>query len=486
MDATNKGALSKLVKAWEAKNDQRVKRAAGLGLMAVSLAACGGSDDTPYSQAEVDALEAAVATAVAAKTTADAARVAAEAAEEAAESALAAANEALLDSQTDAAAAETARQIAVAAAEQAAALAEDALADAAEAAAALETATKALDASEAAEAAAVASLNAANAQLVVSQNATAAAQTAAQLAAQAQAAAETAQAALQATLTDMQADITAAGFGSLDALIAAYQALLNPTVFTTAIDSLPGTTGNDTFSAVITATSNTLTNLDSAIGGAGTDTLQISDVSNTAFALPTVMTLTGIENIVLNHLSAAATDTIAMDVSGYADVDSITIVNAGTAIGQAGGLNDGVVVTASSNVQTVSISGGATAQAIVDATINDNGVGVADVLATVSLTGLTGNAGIASDVLTTLNINAVRGLVTNTDSAATDARALTVNVGGGTNGGVTDAGATTATVNVTAATTNAGTHTYDAATTLNVNVNGALTDLPRDFSSICD
>ena len=46
MGATNKGAVSKLVKAWEAKNDQSVKRAAGLGLMAVSLAACGSSDDS--------------------------------------------------------------------------------------------------------------------------------------------------------------------------------------------------------------------------------------------------------------------------------------------------------------------------------------------------------------------------------------------------------------------------------------------------------
>jgi hypothetical protein len=45
MDATNKGGVSKLVKAWEAKNNERTKRLAGLGLMAVSLAAC-GSDDT--------------------------------------------------------------------------------------------------------------------------------------------------------------------------------------------------------------------------------------------------------------------------------------------------------------------------------------------------------------------------------------------------------------------------------------------------------
>jgi hypothetical protein len=45
LGATNKGAVSKMVKAWEAKNGERAKRVAGLGLMAVSLAACGGADD---------------------------------------------------------------------------------------------------------------------------------------------------------------------------------------------------------------------------------------------------------------------------------------------------------------------------------------------------------------------------------------------------------------------------------------------------------
>jgi S-layer protein len=45
LGAADKGAVSKLVKAWEAKNGQSAKRVAGLGLMAVSLAACGGSDD---------------------------------------------------------------------------------------------------------------------------------------------------------------------------------------------------------------------------------------------------------------------------------------------------------------------------------------------------------------------------------------------------------------------------------------------------------
>ena len=39
-------ATSKLVKAWESKNAKNAARAGGVSLMALSLAACGGSDDT--------------------------------------------------------------------------------------------------------------------------------------------------------------------------------------------------------------------------------------------------------------------------------------------------------------------------------------------------------------------------------------------------------------------------------------------------------
>ena len=38
-------ATSKLVKAWESKNAKKAAKASGLTLMAVSLSACGGSDD---------------------------------------------------------------------------------------------------------------------------------------------------------------------------------------------------------------------------------------------------------------------------------------------------------------------------------------------------------------------------------------------------------------------------------------------------------
>ena len=54
--------VSKLVKAWEKKNS-KVGKAGGVSLMALSLAACGGEDTTPFSQSDVDAAKATATTA---------------------------------------------------------------------------------------------------------------------------------------------------------------------------------------------------------------------------------------------------------------------------------------------------------------------------------------------------------------------------------------------------------------------------------------
>jgi len=63
-------ATSKLVKAWESKNAKNAARAGGVSLMALSLAACGGSDDvavdlTPFAQSDIDTAVAAANTAAA-------------------------------------------------------------------------------------------------------------------------------------------------------------------------------------------------------------------------------------------------------------------------------------------------------------------------------------------------------------------------------------------------------------------------------------
>ena len=64
MDASEKQneLVTKLVNVWEKKNS-KVARAGGLSLMALSLAACGSNDETPFSQVDVDAAKTAATTA---------------------------------------------------------------------------------------------------------------------------------------------------------------------------------------------------------------------------------------------------------------------------------------------------------------------------------------------------------------------------------------------------------------------------------------
>lgn len=237
---------------------------------------------------------------------------------------------------------------------------------------------------------------------------------------------------------------------------------------TTGVDSFTGTAGGDSFNALST----TLTLLDSLDGGAGNDSLVITDTSAAAFTLPvTTVALDNVENFVLSHTADAAdaTDAVVMDLSTVADARSVTVANAGA--------DSDVTVTGSANLTAVTINGGGGADVAI-ATIADSGTDGAsttDKIATVTLTGVTGVGTLSSEALTTLNLNAAAGLVTNTDTVATDTRALTINFNGGTNGGVTDAGATATNVNVNAATAALGTVTTAAATALNVDVNAVVT-----------
>jgi S-layer protein len=239
-----------------------------------------------------------------------------------------------------------------------------------------------------------------------------------------------------------------------------------------------GGAGNDSFSATAT----TLSILDNINGGAGTDSLTITDVSDTAYTLPTsTVTIAGIETVALAHTANAATDVVVVDVSALADVRTLVVTNTGTAIGTDGaGGNNGAIIT-TKGVTALTLNGGSAA-AILDAAITDsgtNGATHADTLATITIEGVGDAAGeavaVATEALTTLNLKNVTALVTNTDTVATDTRALTVNINGGTSAGATDAGATALTVNVTAATADFGTITAAAATTVNYNVNAVAT-----------
>jgi Ca2+-binding RTX toxin-like protein len=117
-------ATSKLVKAWESKNAKNAAKAGGVSLMALSLAACGGSDST-ITQAQLDAQTAAATAAAAAQAAAEAEAAAAAAAQAAAEADAATAAEAQAAAEAAQAAAE---------AEAAAAAVAQAAAEAAEAA----------------------------------------------------------------------------------------------------------------------------------------------------------------------------------------------------------------------------------------------------------------------------------------------------------------------------------------------------------------
>lgn len=119
--------------------------------------------------------------------------------------------------------------------------------------------------------------------------------------------------------------------------------------FTTGIDSLTGTSGNDTFNATVTGTSAVLGGLDKVDGGAGTDTINITDTSTTAanqYSLPGV-SITNVEN-----MQIATNGGILVDVSAVSGLSSFSSAAAGTG-------NTSVTAGSSTDV-TTTVTGAAT------------------------------------------------------------------------------------------------------------------------------
>jgi S-layer protein len=245
---------------------------------------------------------------------------------------------------------------------------------------------------------------------------------------------------------------------------------------TTGVDAdaaFVGAATNDTFKADAAAKFGAFDVLD---GGAGDDKIVFTDTSATAFKLSTLATVKSIEAIEVAHTSddAAATDAVTLDVSGYSSVKSISIAN--QAVDANGTAAANVTVTSKSNLTSLAIDGGAVAADVGVVTISDAGANgdataaSADTLASVTLVG-TGAVTLASEALTSLTLNAA-GAVTNTDTFTTDARALTVNFAGGTNGGVSDAGATAVLVKATAAVADLGGLDFANATSVIIDNTG--------------
>ena len=374
MDASRKQQelIKKLTAAWEKKNS-KVARAGGVSLMALSLAACGDNDDTPFSQADVDAAVAASEASMIGEIN-DAFGTSFTAADESAVifASIAASDNGPLELQV--ASALVAQQQAEA------------------------TAAAALVAQAAAEAQAAAAL-------------------VAQAAAEAEVAtAQAAQAAAEASLATVQA--------SYDALVAPKNlALTNSTT----ADSLVGGEGDDTF----TGAAGTLAAADTIRDNSSTDndTLTITDEDGTIGAF----TVQSVENVNLNINALAATVTI--DAANYTGVNNLTITRGDLSVGGStltGSKTVDVTNVNGEEVTTITTAGTTTAVNITQqdkagVTLNvDNASGSIAVTGAATVNAAGAGAG-DSVTITAFTLAEAGG--TATGEVAENSKAVTVNTG---------------------------------------------------------
>lgn len=289
--------------------------------------------------------------------------------------------------------------------------------------------------------------------------------------------------AVSATNPISTTDVTAlkATVASVTSDAATVQTAINGTttgqtfMLTTGADNIVGTSGNDTINgdvafnnATAAYDTPTLGAFDVINGGAGTDTLTITQQKTaTAYTLPAA-TITNVENLVIKNDSG----TVTADVQAIAGLQTVSVTN-GTAAD--------TDITTKSNVTSVTVTKATTTPTITD---NGSAATTADTLASVTLVANGANAAISSDALNTLTLKNTGFGATITAGAAT--RALTVNLDGVTGGTVTDGEATslavkssgTKTTGITLTAAKAAAVTVDSAvetTITDVNVNAAKT-----------
>ena len=389
--AAELNATSKLVKAWESKNAKNAAKAGGVSLMAVSLAACGGSSDvavdlTPFAQSDIDAAVAAVDL-----TTDNAAAV-------------------VTALTTEAGVTHATVDAAVAAGIASVDITSDNAALIAAAVAAVDTTTDDATAvslalrNAAADAGVTGTSTMTNAELIT--------------------AIKTANDASIAAGVDLTTDNATAidaavvalgisGIATLAQLNTAYDLLANPvattTTLTTGADAVTGTANNDTLHGVVdsnTAANDTLNASDVISMGAGTDTLNITFETAAAVAMPSA-SISGVEVFNIKNVSG---QTLALDMASISgattlnanmstDIVNITNIASGTTGAVTG---NGVVTNGASSFgyvaaatsSTINIAGGVTAGAI---TVTGTGV----LAETYTSTGAANTTGLITNAATT-------------------------------------------------------------------------------------
>jgi acrosin len=462
----NAQALNQLIKIWEGKQARSGKKVAGLGLLAVTLAACNSDDDTPFAQTDIDT---AVATAVAAvdKTTDNAAAV----------TTALTASDGTSHATVDVAITSDNATVTATATTAALTASDGTIYASVDAAHTAGVNTTSADAVTAALTSADGTVHSNVDAAIISDNATV-----------------TATATTDATAV-AEASLMApiAGFATVQELLTAYNnatATVTPTaaVLTTSADTVNGTTANDT----ITGTNTTFSAGDLIVdaSAADSDTLTVTATDDIT-AAPTVA---GIENINFNLNALTTTGTAGVDVvAGFATnlagitggVVTVDVTRASSTVAEMSVTNMGDGLTVATDLTMTAIAADANA----DITINATATGAQTITAQTGTADNVTVVGSGTGLLTisdldgeeVINITSAGALLVSDLSAATDTlSSLVINSGGAVNLDTNNVGsgvitATTGTITV-GETVNAMTTTLTAtANAGNVDIDNAAT-----------
>lgn len=184
---------------------------------------------------------------------------------------------------------------------------------------------------------------------------------------------------------------------------------------TTGIDTVAGTSGNDTINAALDAGAMTFTSLDSIDGGGGTDTMNL--VSTGSIATAAGATVQDVE--VVNLTSSAAIT--AADVTGFTGLETLNVASGAAIAGVKAAATTDVVVA--NGLAGVAVDGGK------DVTISNSTAGNINVGATTAAAGdvtatnsfATGTVAVKADGAITADSN--DGAITLTNGSTIDASA---------------------------------------------------------------